>query len=403
MKKYRKGETICILMSYCLLHSYNQTDITFMEDFKVDKHVLGTKRHLIAINKKKIKKVFYKFILYLFLTFLVFEIKLQKIADFRKKKKFLHGIRCVCTDLTSSFLTSREELASNIAQNFLSYGQKLTYYSAPKSQKASLWRYRACKINRKKIDSVTQYTRKHHQVQLSKMTSAEGKYLRNFGRSKGIIVQRHPLTRLVSAWKNKYHEGNSLKKYDAKKEAKVAKIIFTPSWLYNVQTFWVPAMATNGLIPSNMHKQLGLATPLNPNQEYPRWVYISLQRMLKPSIDFTQFLKHVVKTFNSSSEDPHWNVFSHECSPCSLHYDYIAKVETFSEDLEYIFKHIGIPSDPNIQKNKIKKKNDNPYAYISYYTKIPLDLRKSLYMIYRKDMDMFGYNLPDWFLSEKAH
>ena len=37
----------------------------------------------------------------------------------------------------------------------------------------------------------------------------------------------------------------------------------------------------------------------------------------------------------------HWKNANRVCSPCAINYDYILKVETHADDLEYIFKMTG--------------------------------------------------------------
>ena len=64
--------------------------------------------------------------------------------------------------------------------------------------------------------------------------------------------------------------------------------------------------------------------------------------------------------------------------------DYLGRMETFDDDASYIFQVLGLP------KNKIAHKNvtSNKQSYEAYYND---HLAKKVAQIYRKDIQIFGY------------
>ena len=79
------------------------------------------------------------------------------------------------------------------------------------------------------------------------------------------------------------------------------------------------------------------------------------------------------------------------CNPCAIKYDILAKFETLSEDSQAIVdyvqaKHnnesINFPTqEPQVDSKKCRKE----------FEKIPIDVRNSLYQIFKEDYLSFGY------------
>ncbi|XP_064614006.1 carbohydrate sulfotransferase 11-like [Liolophura sinensis] len=61
------------------------------------------------------------------------------------------------------------------------------------------------------------------------------------------------------------------------------------------------------------------------------------------NVTFPEFIKHVIRTVQTKSGiDTHWMPMFMQCSPCEVEYDLIGKLETTSQDLNYIMeKYIG--------------------------------------------------------------
>ncbi|MBW1860709.1 MAG: sulfotransferase family 2 domain-containing protein [Deltaproteobacteria bacterium] len=74
-----------------------------------------------------------------------------------------------------------------------------------------------------------------------------------------------------------------------------------------------------------------------------------------------------------------------QCTLIDLdHVDYLGRFETFSDDLRFVFQQLDMPSARLPHKNKSSRQKD----YREYYSD---GLRERVYQIYRKDMQIFGY------------
>ncbi|CAL4059746.1 unnamed protein product, partial [Meganyctiphanes norvegica] len=122
-------------------------------------------------------------------------------------------------------------------------------------------------------------------------------------------------------------------------------------------------------------------------------------------ISFADFLKQVVINHWSGGVNAHWSKMYGTCSPCHISYDYIMKTESYSEDLAYIVKKLGIKEvDASYRRHGLGKpstestlSSDNPplrASTLHYYKNIHIRVLDNLEKIYHIDMDMFGFEFP---------
>ncbi|XP_068222181.1 carbohydrate sulfotransferase 9-like [Palaemon carinicauda] len=239
--------------------------------------------------------------------------------------------------------------------------------------------------------------------------------------SSKIITVRHPLTRLVSAFRDVYRNGIMAPHYPSA-EAEIRKIEHRTLWPERFHKFWLPALFALNMVPPNTHLEVNIKTPIDPSVLYSTEEYERLYLVLQPSLTFEQFLKFVLKTYEEGNPDSHWSPYHQWCCPCHFDYDYITKVETLSEDLEYVFKKLGIPADHHTAIKRIMKNEDSSNLYLQYFTRvfqilrliadpkvgismilyyqnISTTLRGEIYKYLKPDMDLFGYELPENFLN----
>ncbi|CAL4058962.1 unnamed protein product [Meganyctiphanes norvegica] len=91
----------------------------------------------------------------------------------------------------------------------------------------------------------------------------------------------------------------------------------------------------------------------------------------------------------------HWKPYDTVCSPCSFEYDYILHLDTFEEDLKFIYGKADLQDKEfnfNIKFHQTRKTNDTNIDH--YFSSLSNQLLKNIYLKYRQDFYLFGYELP---------
>ena len=117
---------------------------------------------------------------------------------------------------------------------------------------------------------------------------------------------RHPFSRLVSAWRDKFPKNRKT----------------------GGETYWF--------------RKYGSFISTKFEQDYyekPDEYYIS----------FAAFADYVAWIGNRQRFDHHWKTFNYHCRPCQLRFDFITKAETSSQDSKFIINQANISHIPHIQ------------------------------------------------------
>ena len=96
-----------------------------------------------------------------------------------------------------------------------------------------------------------------------------------------------------------------------------------------------------------------------------------------------------------------------------IHYDYIVKLETFSEDVHHIFSQIGKekmttevqenmkkPSKDIVKNSRQLRKMHEEKLYYEYFNDVPAALLVKLVDFMRDDLTLFGYDLPHFMVQK---
>ena len=156
-----------------------------------------------------------------------------------------------------------------------------------------------------------------------------------------FIFVRHPITRLVSAFKNKF--GNERAPYF---------------------------------------------------KNYGTWILHHSGKVLKPKeknqIQFNDFLSYLFSTNNPLQYDGHFVRYDHLCSPCAIQYDFIGKQETYEHDsyflLSTVFKRrLILPISPHATHSHKKTAH-------KMFVNISETYKNTIKTEYADDFNMFGYS-----------
>lgn len=160
-----------------------------------------------------------------------------------------------------------------------------------------------------------------------------------------VIIVRDPIDRLMSAFRDKFHQNYTGTDAAFKKYAKTI---------------------LNQFRPNATRKDL---TTLN-------------------DLRFGEFVKYLLSTPHQFNM--HWEMYHKLCQPCAIAYDVIGKFETMSQDVSYVLKKIGL----NISfPEKYHQKEHIP----DYFRDTSQTDLKEIGELYALDYKLFGYkfHIPD--------
>ncbi|XP_055639200.1 carbohydrate sulfotransferase 11 [Toxorhynchites rutilus septentrionalis] len=120
---------------------------------------------------------------------------------------------------------------------------------------------------------------------------------------------------------------------------------------------------------------------------------------------FREFLQFLVSHYKSGGRfDEHWSPVYSFCTPCSINFTLIAKVETFQRDSEYIIRQAGLET---LLLNKLPRSKARAIANRStsntrsltprYFSQIDEHLLTEVLEIYQLDFELFGYNSTKYY------
>ena len=90
------------------------------------------------------------------------------------------------------------------------------------------------------------------------------------------------------------------------------------------------------------------------------------------------------------------------CEPCDIEYNYIGRLETLSEDLPFILKHLNAADlAKTFPTNKMHEKGSSKYTQL--FLKAPFSALKPVLEKYRADADMFGYDFSSYVKESDRH
>ena len=118
----------------------------------------------------------------------------------------------------------------------------------------------------------------------------------------------------------------------------------------------------------------------------------------KSPVSFQEFTSFVLRGKGKLVRNEHWATYNNLCNFCEVQYDFIGRLEFLEKDAHYLFQK----QFPKYLHADFK--NDDPHWTGSdlavtkkYFTQLTEENKQGLLHLYRKDMDMFGYKSSDVF------
>ncbi|MPC39865.1 Carbohydrate sulfotransferase 11 [Portunus trituberculatus] len=164
-----------------------------------------------------------------------------------------------------------------------------------------------------------------------------------------FLFVRHPMERLVSAFRNK--------------------------------------LASNSSSATDFRRRFG-ATILKVRRGVGAFRNIS---KADKGLTFAEFVYYLIErsyTGGLQSLNEHWAPYFDLCHPCTIRYDNIGKYETLEEDAEFILRKIG--ARPNLHFPPIV--NSRTASLVDdYLASLTPDMSRKLYDLYEPDFTLFQY------------
>jgi len=121
---------------------------------------------------------------------------------------------------------------------------------------------------------------------------------------------------------------------------------------------------------------------------------------VKPT--FEEFLEFILNTnLQGVGYESHWVPYFRYCTPCSVQYDAIGKLETAADDFKYMWTKTGLISKTSIPwiNRASSPSKDEMELKKRYYSSVPRDLILRVYARYRIDFEMFDYSINETLLK----
>nr|XP_027230727.1 uncharacterized protein LOC113822396 [Penaeus vannamei] len=247
----------------------------------------------------------------------------------------------------------------------------------------------------------------------NKVGSSSWKFLKeNFVKMKtwklpvNIIVVRNPLTRLESAYRDKFLGGGAISSYtESWRRATFSEDLWFDRWVQ----YWFLGLIARGSIPPTHWFTERLARMKDvkdtsrftlPSAEMKHYVTQEYgPRMNKLREDFSNtrfsfedFLKFVLFSYDMGIMDYHWTPITVLCDPCKQPYDYIIHTESMRDEMAYllrVFEPPGISEMPH-------RKSTRDLFYVpksGYYKYVSNATMQRILNVYRNDFELFGYSI----------
>ncbi|XP_015284990.1 PREDICTED: carbohydrate sulfotransferase 8-like [Gekko japonicus] len=110
-------------------------------------------------------------------------------------------------------------------------------------------------------------------------------------------------------------------------------------------------------------------------------------------VTFQEFVEYVV-TRKHKDLDIHWKPMFALCDPCNIHYDILGKYETLVQDAKQVLKRIGAPENlyyPNTKMYSSDKRTNENITW-KYLRQISWKNIEKLKVLYQMDFSLFNYS-----------
>ncbi|XP_070787410.1 carbohydrate sulfotransferase 9-like [Pituophis catenifer annectens] len=108
------------------------------------------------------------------------------------------------------------------------------------------------------------------------------------------------------------------------------------------------------------------------------------------AVTFQEFVNYIV-TSNKEYLDVHWKPMSLLCDPCNIQYDVLGKYETLEDDVNHTLSRIRAPEIVRYPDSKFYPQRTNKNLTTQYLRKLDWNQIQKLMELYQIDFSLFNY------------
>ena len=112
-------------------------------------------------------------------------------------------------------------------------------------------------------------------------------------------------------------------------------------------------------------------------------------------VTFSEFLRYIVQEYKEhkiTNLNPHWKPAVLLCDPCIMNYTFLGKMDTMYEDSSYILQHVNRESGMDMRlptKHRYSEKSES--VAHQFFVNVSSEITRDLYKVYEQDFEAFGY------------
>uniref|UniRef100_A0A8C7E9V5 Carbohydrate sulfotransferase n=1 Tax=Nothoprocta perdicaria TaxID=30464 RepID=A0A8C7E9V5_NOTPE len=111
-------------------------------------------------------------------------------------------------------------------------------------------------------------------------------------------------------------------------------------------------------------------------------------------VSFQEFVNFII-TKQPNALDIHWKPMFLLCDPCNIHYDVLGKYETLGLDSEHVLKIIGAPESmhyPSLKRYSSEKRTTGDIT-LEYFRQLSSEQIEKIKKVYQLDFFLFNYSM----------
>jgi len=109
-----------------------------------------------------------------------------------------------------------------------------------------------------------------------------------------------------------------------------------------------------------------------------------------------EFVTYILNT-PVTKFDEHWTPIWMLCTPCIIRYDAISKMETFSEDTQYVLQQAGLEDVLSVEWKHRTGTGGDSDTIVDYYSQLTQSEVAALFKKYQLDFELYGYDPEPYF------